>query len=159
MFRLKRCDLLFVGCLGLSLFGLAIAAAPPADDAPIVYRGARIYTVAGPVIERGVLIVHKGRIAAVGPMATSLTTSHAVARTLAVLATLGQAITGQETTGRAAARRVTTGRAMPGPVSGLRSGSPGSIGSATSARRGRGLTGGAGVTQPTRAGASLARAG
>jgi imidazolonepropionase-like amidohydrolase len=35
-------------------------------DAPVVYRGARIYTASGPVIERGVLIVLKGKILDVG---------------------------------------------------------------------------------------------
>jgi imidazolonepropionase-like amidohydrolase len=71
MFRLKRGDLLFVSCFAFVLFfSLSIGGAPPAEDVPIVYRGARIYTVAGPLIENGVLIVHKGRIAAVGPMDT-----------------------------------------------------------------------------------------
>jgi hypothetical protein len=76
MFRLKRCDLLFVGCLGLLLIWCVTGPAfppgeaPPADDVPIVYRGARIYTVAGPVIERGVLVILKGKIAAVGPEGT-----------------------------------------------------------------------------------------
>lgn len=37
-----------------------------ADDVPIVYRGARIHTASGPVIERGVLIVLKGKILDVG---------------------------------------------------------------------------------------------
>src|SRR5258708_4569222 len=32
-----------------------------------VFRGARIYPVAGPVIEHGVLVVRKGKIVAVGP--------------------------------------------------------------------------------------------
>ena len=36
------------------------------DDAPVVYRGARIHTASGPVIERGVLIVMKGKILEVG---------------------------------------------------------------------------------------------
>ena len=37
-----------------------------ADDAPVVYRGARIHTASGPVIERGVMIVVKGKILDVG---------------------------------------------------------------------------------------------
>ena len=37
-----------------------------ADDGPVVYRGARIHTAAGPVIEKGVLIVLKGKILEVG---------------------------------------------------------------------------------------------
>ncbi len=35
-------------------------------DAPIVYQGARIHTASGPVIERGVMIVVKGKILDVG---------------------------------------------------------------------------------------------
>ena len=38
------------------------------DDAPpIVFKGARIHTACGPVIERGTLVIHKGKIIAVGP--------------------------------------------------------------------------------------------
>ena len=37
-----------------------------ADDVPVVYRGARIHTASGPVIEKGVLIVLKGKILDVG---------------------------------------------------------------------------------------------
>src|SRR5947209_8377723 len=33
---------------------------------PVVFRGARIHTAAGAVIDNGVLIVHKGKIVAVG---------------------------------------------------------------------------------------------
>ena len=36
------------------------------DDAPVVYRGARIHTASGPVIERGIMIVLKGKILEVG---------------------------------------------------------------------------------------------
>ena len=36
-------------------------------DGPIAFKGARIHTAAGAPIERGVLIVHKGKIIAVGP--------------------------------------------------------------------------------------------
>jgi imidazolonepropionase-like amidohydrolase len=35
-------------------------------DVPVVYRGARIHTAAGPVIERGVLVVLKGKVLDVG---------------------------------------------------------------------------------------------
>jgi len=43
------------------------AADPPADaDKPLAYRGARIHTVAGPVIDGGTIVVHKGKIVAVG---------------------------------------------------------------------------------------------
>src|SRR5262249_54000218 len=81
--RLKRCDWVFIGCLGLLLL-MAVGssafttAGPPAEEPPIVYRGARIYTVAGPVIEHGVLIVHKGKIAAVGPMDSVAIPPHAI---------------------------------------------------------------------------------
>jgi imidazolonepropionase-like amidohydrolase len=40
--------------------------AGPDGDVPVVYRGARIHTASGPVIERGVLIVLKGKILDVG---------------------------------------------------------------------------------------------
>ena len=36
------------------------------DDAPVVYKGARIHTASGPVIENGVMIVLKGKILDVG---------------------------------------------------------------------------------------------
>jgi imidazolonepropionase-like amidohydrolase len=36
------------------------------EDPPIAFKGARIHTCAGAIIERGVLIVHKGKIIAVG---------------------------------------------------------------------------------------------
>jgi imidazolonepropionase-like amidohydrolase len=85
MFRLKRCDLLFLTCLGLLALGLAGAAGSRPgnavnDEAPIAYRGARIYTVAGPVIERGVLVVHKGKITAVGPEGSVAIPANAVVR-------------------------------------------------------------------------------
>src|SRR5262249_49626740 len=38
-------------------------------DVPVVYRGARIHTASGPPIERGVLVVYKAKIVAVGPEA------------------------------------------------------------------------------------------
>src|SRR5262249_54748804 len=41
-------------------------AGAPGEDAVVAYKGARIHTCAGPVIERGVLLVHKGKIVAVG---------------------------------------------------------------------------------------------
>jgi imidazolonepropionase-like amidohydrolase len=40
--------------------------APADGDKPIALRGARIHTAAGDPIERGVLVVHKGKIIAVG---------------------------------------------------------------------------------------------
>ncbi|HEX3314379.1 MAG TPA: amidohydrolase, partial [Gemmataceae bacterium] len=36
------------------------------DDRPIAFRGAKIHVVSGPVIARGVLIVHRGKIVAIG---------------------------------------------------------------------------------------------
>jgi imidazolonepropionase-like amidohydrolase len=36
-------------------------------DRPIAYRGARLLTAAGAAIDKGVLVVHKGKILAVGP--------------------------------------------------------------------------------------------
>jgi imidazolonepropionase-like amidohydrolase len=38
----------------------------PAEDAVVAYKGARIHTCAGHVIGRGVLLVHKGKIVAIG---------------------------------------------------------------------------------------------
>jgi len=47
------------------------AALPPglalAQDVPLAIRGARIVTVSGPAIEKGTVVVQKGRIVAVGP--------------------------------------------------------------------------------------------
>lgn len=37
-----------------------------AEDTPVVYRGARIHTASGPVIEKGILVVFKGKILDVG---------------------------------------------------------------------------------------------
>src|SRR5690349_19435919 len=39
-------------------------------DGPVAYRGARIYTASGPVIDVGVLVVHNGKIVDVGPADT-----------------------------------------------------------------------------------------
>jgi imidazolonepropionase-like amidohydrolase len=41
-------------------------------DKPIVYRGARIHTAAGKPIENGVLVVHQGKITAVGDAETAI---------------------------------------------------------------------------------------
>src|SRR5262249_19358811 len=75
MFRVK----LWYFSLALLLIALSTAGAlvksAPGDAADggktqpgavVAYRGARIHTAAGPVIARGVLIVHKGKIVAVG---------------------------------------------------------------------------------------------
>jgi imidazolonepropionase-like amidohydrolase len=53
--------------------GLLAALAPPATDAaeaPLAITGARIVTVAGPVIEKGTVVVAGGKIVAVGPAVT-----------------------------------------------------------------------------------------
>src|SRR5262245_26940761 len=39
------------------------------DARPVAYRGARIYTATGPLIANGALLVEKGKIVAVGPVA------------------------------------------------------------------------------------------
>jgi len=62
--------------MGLTFAGLCALAAPDGEggqadgqakaDTPVAYVGARIYTVVGPVIERGVLLVHRGKLVAVG---------------------------------------------------------------------------------------------
>ncbi len=50
------------------LAALLLFAAPPlrAQDAPVAFVGARIIPIAGPEIPRGVLVVQKGRVVAVG---------------------------------------------------------------------------------------------
>jgi len=47
----------------------AVAAAVPtsAQEAPLAIRGARVVTVSGPVIEKGTVLVERGRVVAVGP--------------------------------------------------------------------------------------------
>ena len=51
-----------------SLFGLSLLGDPPpaSVDAPTAFRGATLLPVAGPPIDNGVLIIHKGKIVAVG---------------------------------------------------------------------------------------------
>src|SRR5262245_54182851 len=62
--------------VGLGSFGLmAIESFPQvepakphrAGDRPGVYKGARLHTVSGAVIDRGTMVVHKGKIADIGP--------------------------------------------------------------------------------------------
>src|SRR5262249_947096 len=43
-----------------------------ADDAPVAFKGATIHPAAGPVIDDGVLVVHKGKIVAVGDAKTPI---------------------------------------------------------------------------------------
>src|SRR5690242_14520860 len=38
----------------------------PAPDRPLAFRGARIHTAAGAPIDNGVLVIHRGKIVAVG---------------------------------------------------------------------------------------------
>lgn len=50
----------------LTGFGLLVAMSLHAQDKPLAFKGAFIYTVAGPPIENGTLIVHKGKIVKTG---------------------------------------------------------------------------------------------
>lgn len=50
----------------LTLAALALPAVAQPQDVPLVIRGARVVPVASPVIEKGTVIVQKGRILAVG---------------------------------------------------------------------------------------------
>ena len=56
--------------LGAVLASAALALAVPslaaAQQQPLAIRGARVVTVSGPVIEKGTVLVERGRIAAVG---------------------------------------------------------------------------------------------
>lgn len=61
----------FAGLVLVQLGGMVVesfaeAAQKIEAETPVVYRGARIHTASGPVIERGVLVVLKGKILAVG---------------------------------------------------------------------------------------------
>src|SRR5262245_29499509 len=53
-------------CLPGVAFHLLAADPPAPSNKPVAFKGARIHTVVGPVIERGVLVIDKGKIAAVG---------------------------------------------------------------------------------------------
>ncbi|HZG47125.1 MAG TPA: hypothetical protein VEZ41_12810, partial [Allosphingosinicella sp.] len=48
------------------LIGAGVAPPATAQERPIAFTGATIHTMAGPQIENGTLVVHKGRIIAVG---------------------------------------------------------------------------------------------
>src|SRR5437879_4054157 len=50
------------------------------DERPIAFKGACIHTAAGAPISRGVLIVHKGKIIAVGPEDSTAVPNGAVIR-------------------------------------------------------------------------------
>ncbi|HWG46911.1 MAG TPA: amidohydrolase family protein [Gemmataceae bacterium] len=56
----------FVAALFLPLILVLTTIGEAPADRPIAYRGARILTAAGAPIDKGVLIVHKGKIVAVG---------------------------------------------------------------------------------------------
>jgi imidazolonepropionase-like amidohydrolase len=61
---------LFVGFI--IKFLLFINLAGNAQDRPIAFKGALIYPVTGPAIEKGVLVVQKGRILAIGDGSTAI---------------------------------------------------------------------------------------
>ena len=53
--------------LAPALFGLTLIGQPPAlGEAPLAFRSARLLPVAGPAIDDGVLVIHHGKIIAVG---------------------------------------------------------------------------------------------
>jgi len=49
---------LLIALIPLALYG---------QEQPLVFRGARLYPISQPPIERGVLVVQHGKIVAVGP--------------------------------------------------------------------------------------------
>ncbi len=62
---MRRAAFLVVAFLPLIL---TAANETPPDDAPVAYRGARIFPADGPPIDNGVLVVRRGKIVAVGPV-------------------------------------------------------------------------------------------
>ena len=52
--------------LALAAVALALPSVAAAQQAPLAIRGARVVTVSGPVIEKGTVLVERGRIVAVG---------------------------------------------------------------------------------------------
>src|SRR4051812_45826380 len=54
---------------GVGIFFILLSSSPEAKekDTALVFRGARILTAAGDPIDNGILVVHKGKIVAVGP--------------------------------------------------------------------------------------------
>jgi imidazolonepropionase-like amidohydrolase len=67
----------------LSWFFVTARASDAPADVPVAYRGVRIYTAVGTPIDRGVLVVHKGKIVAVGPEADVRIPNQARVRDLA----------------------------------------------------------------------------
>ncbi|HMP78793.1 MAG TPA: amidohydrolase family protein [Pirellulaceae bacterium] len=55
--------------LGFVWFALAALCHPPSVEAQVAVRGGTIYTMAGEPIRDGVVVIHNGKIAAVGPAA------------------------------------------------------------------------------------------
>ncbi len=69
---MRRLDAVFLSLLFVSAFLLHSFADEPAADKPIAYKGARILTAAGKPIDKGVLIIQKGKIVAVGGEETTI---------------------------------------------------------------------------------------
>ena len=65
--------------LGLSPFG----SSPAQTENPLVFRSARILPVSGPAIDKGTLVIHKGKIIAVGPEGSVPLPENAVIRDMA----------------------------------------------------------------------------
>jgi imidazolonepropionase-like amidohydrolase len=63
---MRRFAISTIGIAALLYFSGANAGKDPADG-PIAFRGARIHTAAGKPIEKGVLVIAKGKIVSVGP--------------------------------------------------------------------------------------------
>ncbi|MEO6669627.1 MAG: amidohydrolase family protein [Ferruginibacter sp.] len=56
----------------LLLSSLLLSLCMIAQEKPIAFKGALIYTIAGPPIENGVLVIHKGKIVTVGAAQTAI---------------------------------------------------------------------------------------
>src|SRR5918999_1382087 len=59
------------------LFLLCAAATGSAQSRPQAYTGAQIIPINGPVISNGVLVIHRGKIVAVGPVGSTAIPSDA----------------------------------------------------------------------------------
>ena len=58
---------ILLGCLAIAfLISITNGEAPADKNDTVVYRGAKIHTAAGAPIDNGILVVHKGKIVAVG---------------------------------------------------------------------------------------------
>jgi imidazolonepropionase-like amidohydrolase len=75
---MRRLDVLFLVPLVPLTFLLASVAEAPAEPKPVVYKGARLLTAAGKPIDNGVLVVHHGKIAAVGGAETAIPADAAI---------------------------------------------------------------------------------